>query len=237
MFPVIALLAGIAAALALLVPRGEGVTLRAPRGDWRRLMGHGPYVRLIVFALGAYLFLQGPIALFPIFVRARGGDMEAVSHMWILMLLLEIPLVAFSGMSLERLGARGLLALGVLAGGARWTLCFWADGLGVVYVSSLLHGVVVAGLLVGAELYVEQAVPERLRATGQAALAMFGVGLGGIASNVATGWLIDRSGNDAPYLVGGLGGLLLGALLPLWLPPPARPKPAPDEQTSPTSGA
>lgn len=229
MFPAIAVLYGLAALLAFLVPRSEGVVVRAPRGDWRRLVRHGPYLRLLLFVLGAYLFLQGPITLFPVFVRSRGGDMETVSRMWILMLLLEIPLVALSGMSLERIGARGLLVLGALAGGVRWAVCGLSVGLDAVYASSLLHGIVVAGLLVGAALYVDQAVPERLRATGQAALAMLGIGLGGIASNVATGWLIDRFGNDAPYLAGGCGGLLLAALLPWWLPPPSRPEPAPDE--------
>jgi MFS family permease len=87
----------------------------------------------------------------------------------------------------------------------------------------VLHGVTVAGLVIGAPLYVEAAVPERLRSTGQGALAMVGVSAGGISSNLATGWLLEHMGPDAPYVAGGLGGLALGALLPLLLPAPRRP--------------
>jgi hypothetical protein len=63
-------------------------------------------------------------------------------------------------------------------------------------------------------------VPERLRSTGQGILAMVGLSIGGISSNLGTGWLIEHVSADAPYIVGGLGALALGILLPLILPPP-----------------
>jgi MFS family permease len=143
--------------------------------------------------------------------------------MWVLMLIPEIPLIALSGASLRRLGARGLLALGVIAGGLRWTVCGLAPGSDLSIYVQLLHGVVVAGLVIGAPLYVDAAVPERLRSTGQGALAMVGLSLGGITSNLATGWLLEHYGADAPYIAVGVGALLLGCLVPLWLPPAHRP--------------
>ncbi len=66
-------------------------------------------------------------------------------------------------------------------------------------------------------------VPERLRSTGQGLLAMLGVSIGGIASNLSTGWLIEHVSVDAPYVAGGLGALVLGCLVPLLLPRPAPP--------------
>ena len=48
---------------------------------------------------------------------------------------------------------------------------------------------------------------------------MVGVSIGGIGSNLGTGWLLEHVGTDAPYIVGGLGALALFALLPLVLPP------------------
>jgi PPP family 3-phenylpropionic acid transporter len=158
--------------------------------------------------------------MFAIFVRAHGGDLGTIGRMWVVMLLLEIPLVALSGAGLARLGARGLLALGVVAGGVRWTACALSDDLGVIYAAQLLHGVVVAGLLLGGPLYVEGVVPERLRSTAQGLLAMVGVGVGGIVSNAASGWLLERGGADAPFLVGGLGAIALGAAVGAILPAP-----------------
>ena len=72
----------------------------------------------------------------------------------------------------------------------------------------------------GAPLYVEAVVPGRLRATGQGILAMVGASIGGISSNLGTGWLIEHVGPDAPYVVGGLGALALVALIPVILPHP-----------------
>ena len=86
----------------------------------------------------------------------------------------------------------------------------------------VLHGVVVAGLVIGSPLYVEAVVPEQLRATGQNLLAMVGVSVGGLLSNLGTGFLIDAFGPDAPYRVGGVAALFVAALLPWWLPAPQR---------------
>jgi PPP family 3-phenylpropionic acid transporter len=231
MFPITAALIAIGALFALALPAGGEMALRAPKGDWRRLLRHRPFVRLLAFTLVAYLFLHGPMSIFPIYVRSLGGTLDSVSEMWILMLLLEIPLVAFAGSSLARVGPRGLLAIGVVAGGLRWAVCGVADGLATIYPFQILHGVVVAGLVIGGPLYVEAVVPERLRSTGQGVLAMVGVSLGAITSHLGSGLLLEYAGPRAPYLVGGVGGLLLAALVPWILPPVARPAPEPDERT------
>ena len=147
------------------------------------------------------------MTIFPIYVRSLGGTLDSVSDMWILMLSLEIPLIALSGSSLARFGPRGLLAIGTLAGGVRWTACGLIGDLSIVFPFQILHGVVVAGLVVGGPLYVEAIVPERLRSTGQGVLAMVGVSLGAVASHLGSGWLLEHAGPRAPYLVGGIGSL------------------------------
>jgi PPP family 3-phenylpropionic acid transporter len=224
MLPLTGALVLIGGLAALAIPRGGALSLRAAPGDWRQLLRHRPYVRLLAFTFTAYFLLQGPMWFFPVYVRAHDGTLDAVSRMWVLMLIPEIALIALSGAGLQRLGARGLLALGVIAGGVRWTVCGIAPGSDWILFAQLLHGVVVTGLVIGAPLYVEAAVPERLRSTGQGVLAMAGVSLGGISSNLATGWLLEHFGADAPYIAGGVGALALGILLPLWLPPARRPE-------------
>jgi MFS family permease len=143
--------------------------------------------------------------------------------MWIPMLLLEIPLIFYLGAAVDRLGIRGLLAIGVISDGFRWLVCSLAGDLRVMFAVQLLHGVVVAGLFVGSALYVEATVPERLRSTGQGLLAMIGFSFAGVVSNVAGGLLLEHLGPDAPYRVAGCGALLLGAALPFLLPRPERP--------------
>jgi MFS transporter, PPP family, 3-phenylpropionic acid transporter len=222
MFPVTGALLLVAGAIALLLPGSGTMSVRAERGDWRRLLAHPPYVRLLGVALLGYGLLQGPMGIFPLFVRAHGGDLDTVSHLWVLMLALEVPLVALSGASLQRIGARGLLAIGLAAGGVRWTVCGFAPESSWMVPVQLLHGVVVAGLIIGSPLYVEAVVPEELRSTGQNVLAMVGVSLGGLLSNLGSGALYDLAGPDAPYRVGGIGAILATALLPWLLPAPSR---------------
>lgn len=222
MFPVTAGVMLVAAAIALALPRSSTLELRSARGDWRRLLAHPPYVRLLGITFLGYVMLQGPMGMFPIFVRAHGGSLDTVSHLWLLMLSLELPLIAFLGASLQRVGARGLLAIGLVAGGVRWLVCGFAPESGWMVPVQVLHGIVVAGLVIGSPLYVESVVPEQLRATAQNLLAMVGVSVGGLISNLFAGALIDASGADAPYQVGGFGALVVAALLPFWLPAPHR---------------
>jgi len=221
MFPAVTVLALAGALVALTLPREGAVSLRAPRDGLRQLLRHPPMLRLLVYCFAVHLFINGPIQLFPLFVRSLGGGLEDVSRMWIWMVMLEIPLMALSGTLLARLGSRRLLGLGVVAAGLRWAGSGLAAGLAVTSVLGLLHGLVVVGLGIGATLYVEESVPEPLRSTGQALLATVGVGAGGILSNLACGWLFDHLGARATYLGCGAGALVLG-LLVAWALPHAR---------------
>jgi PPP family 3-phenylpropionic acid transporter len=223
-----------AACVAWRLPREGSSAARSRRGDVRLLLRHRPYRRLLCFSFLAQLCLQAPIQLFAPFIVAHGGSIDTVSRMWIPMLLLEIPLIFYSGATLGRVGVRGLLAIGVIADGSRWLICSLVSDLSVIYALQLLHGVVIAGLFVGSALYAESAVPERLRSTGQGLLAMIGFGAAGVLSNACGGLLLQHFGADAPYRVGGIGALLLGAALPLILPRPRRPE-EPATSAAPTA--
>ncbi|HXF74638.1 MAG TPA: MFS transporter, partial [Methylomirabilota bacterium] len=109
MFPAAAGLVGLAACVAFFLPKRGAVSLRAARGDWRELLQNRPFLSLLFFSLSAQFLMQGSMWLFPLFVRSRGGDLETIRNMWILMLIFEIPLVLLTGSGLKRLGARGLL--------------------------------------------------------------------------------------------------------------------------------
>jgi MFS transporter, PPP family, 3-phenylpropionic acid transporter len=208
----------LASMIALALPKGGAVSLRAEAGDWRGLARSGPYVRLLVVTFLTYAFLQGPLVMFPLFVRSLGGDLEIVSRMWIWMLAFEIPLLAGVAAAPERIGARELIGIGIAADSIRWLVCATAPGLAAMEVVQVLHGVAVAGFIVGSALYVEAVVPGRLRSTAQGMLYMAGVSLGGMVSSAVSGALIDGFGARAPAIAGGAGGALLAIALPWLLP-------------------
>ncbi len=217
-FLLASLLLAAGSVVAWTLPHAGSVGLRASRGDYRILVRHGAYVRVLVFAFFSYLFLHGPMVLFPIYVRSRGGDMDTVSYMWIWMLLLEIPLVASAGAIFARVGPRVMVATATAVGGIRWFSCALATDLGWVYPVQMLHAVVVVGLLVGAPLYVEALIPERLRSTGQGLLTTFGGSIGGVLSATCSGWVLERWGPTALYLIAGVGAMAVAAMAPLLLP-------------------
>ena len=222
MFIVTAVLAAVAALVGLLLPREGVVAMRAARGDWRLLLGSNAYIRFLIFSFAAYLLSQGPMWLFPIFVRSRGGDIDTIRNMWVYMLIVEIPLVLASGSGLRRFGARGLLGIGVLVGGLRWLLCALIHDLQLLSFVQTLHGITVVGLLMGGPLYLEVVAPEKLRSTAQALLSMVGVGIAGIVSNLGSGWLLENAGINVLYAATGIGSALLGCFVWWILPAPER---------------
>lgn len=226
LFPAVAVMCLGAACLALALPRSRGLALKADPGEARRLLGRGPFVRLLILVWVTHSLIQGPIYLFPLFLSSRGGDATLLSRVWILMLLLEIPLIALSSRTSRRLGPRGLLRLGLTTEALRWTACALTSELWVIVAVQVLHGVGVAGILVGGPLYAERVVPRQLRSTGQALVSMAGPSAGAIASNVAAGWLMESVGMEAPYLLAGLGAGVLALTTRLWLPAPSDVQPA-----------
>ncbi len=219
MFPVTAAIVLSAALIAFFLPQKGVVAVRAARGDWRELLHNRAFIKFLLFALLAHFLLHGPMWFFPLFVRSRGGDLETIRSMWILMLLVEIPLVLFTGSGLKRLGARGLLMVGVSVGGLRWLSCALITDASWLFAVQALHGVTVVGLNLGSPLYLDTVAPEKLRSTAQGILSMVSMGVAGIASNIGAGWLVDRGGTDALYLICGIGSLTLG-LLGGWMLPP-----------------
>lgn len=221
MFPVTAALVFVSAVIAWFLPSKGAVAVRAARGDWRELLHNRPFVRFLFFSLLANFLMHGPMWLFPLFVRSRGGDVETIRSMWILMLTIEIPLVLLTGSGIKRLGARGMLTVGVLVGGARWLLCALIHDPMILFAVQALHGITVVGLNLGSPLYLDVVAPEKLRSTAQGVLSMVSAGVAGIASNTTSGWLVDRGGTDLLYLICGVGCLALG-LASFWILPVAR---------------
>ena len=218
MFPLTAGLVFVSAFIAFSLPKKGAVGLRAERGDWRELLHNRPFVRFLCFSLLAHFLMHGPMWLFPIFIRARGGDLSTIRNMWILMLIVEIPLVLSTGSGLKRLGARGMLTAGVTVGGLRWILSALIDDSNLLFAVQALHGVMVVGLNLGSPLYLDVVAPEKLRSTAQGILSMVGSGLAGILSNLTAGWLVDHSGVNLLYLLCGIGSLILG-ILSVWILP------------------
>jgi PPP family 3-phenylpropionic acid transporter len=215
--------AAVGGVAALAIPRTHATRVRAHAGEWLQLLREPNLLRALTFGFLAYMSMQGPMHMFPILVRSHGGEVDAIAHMWIWMIALEIPLVFVLGRSVELLGKRGIVAIGIGASAIRWLVSGLTGDMTVLTAVQILHGVTVWGVMMGMPVYIDALVPNRLRSTGQAAFGFVGAGLGAVASNFTSGWLVDVGGAGAPAIAGGALGLAALLLVPLLLPrPPSR---------------
>jgi MFS transporter, PPP family, 3-phenylpropionic acid transporter len=225
MFYLAAALALGAALTALGLRQSPALALRSQRGDLRALLGLPVFVRTLLFTAGGQLFMIAPMQFFPLYVRARGGSVSDVSHMWIWMLLLEVPLIFYSGGLFERIGVTRLMAAATACTGLRWIASAAAPTLAYAYPVQMLHALMVAGVGIGTTLQVERIVPPRLRSTGQALIVMVGASIGGMLSSLIGGALLERFGIDVLFLASGAGALLWA--LAWWRPLVADVRPVP----------
>jgi MFS transporter, PPP family, 3-phenylpropionic acid transporter len=220
-FVLAGVLAATASAVALSFPSSPpALRVRMARGEERLLLENTSYLRVLLVVGLAYGFLHGPMVLFPLYVHARGGDHATISYMWAVALSAETLLMFGSAALYARLGPKRMISLGILACGLRWLCCGLCFDLRYVYPLQITHAVMVTSLQVGAPLLIETLVPERLRASSQSGLNMVGASVGGVASSMVAGMLLDSAGIDVVMLLGGGTGIALGLAAPLLLPAP-----------------
>ncbi len=217
-FPLAAVCFATAAMLAFSLPRQGEVSLRARRGEYRQLLSHGPFLRVLAASVLAVICMRGPGVMLPILVFDHGGSIHIISTMWLLMLSLEVPLITWFGATVRRLSLRGVMIAGVASAAVRWLASGYVHDLHVMTSIQILHGVGVWGVIVCAPSYVDRVVPASLRSTAQGALAMTAFGVGGVISSALAGWLLENFGPRSPAQWGGAGALLLTFGL-FWLLP------------------
>ena len=230
LFPCSAAIILLTTAVVFLIPNQKVIRERARPGAWRKLIGDRKFLRFLLYVFLVNFMLDGPMFLFPIFVKkiAPENTLDTLKWLWLIMLVPEIVAIAFAGHIRRRIGVRLLMFLGLAAGGLKWLACgFLGDLPAVLHASMLLHSVYVVGALVAMPLCVNYLVPTQLRSTGQGLATMVSSSLGGgICSTLVAGWLIDHFNNAAmPQICGGIGAMLLLIIAP-YLVPNVGPKPA-----------
>jgi PPP family 3-phenylpropionic acid transporter len=221
-FPVAAAIILLMGAVVFLVPNQKEIREKARQGAWRTLVLDRKFLRFLLYVFLANFMLDGPMFLFPIYVKSVAPEqtLGTLKWLWLIMLIPEIILIALSGSIRRRIGVRVLMFSGLAAGGLKWLACgFFGDVPVVLHASMLLHGAYVVGTLVAMPLCVNYLVPVQLRSTGQGMATMFSSSLGGgICSTFAAGWLIDHVGPAAPQMYGGIGAMLLLIIAPILVP-------------------
>lgn len=95
-------------------------------------------------------------------------------------------------MVLPRIGIRKALAIGVIAWPLRYVIFAMGGPLWLVVLSLSLHGIGYTFFFVVSQIYVDKVAPNDIRASAQAMLTLFTLGIGNFLGTLFTQWILGR---------------------------------------------
>ena len=164
-----------------------------------------------------FMLLSSPISLFPLLVIEMGGNIQQIGFLWIPMLVLEIPLIFYASVWLKKFGAKNFILIGILCDGLRWLATIIISDLFWIFFFQLFHGIVVVGLFIGMQIYVENELQKNLRSTAQTLLGMI-MGLGSVLSFIWSGLILEFFDVVTPFFISGFFAIILFAMTWGFLP-------------------
>ncbi|MGA8654759.1 MAG: MFS transporter [Chthoniobacterales bacterium] len=134
--------------------------------------------------------------------------------------LFEVP----SNLLLERFGARLWIARIMISWGIISAVTMFAHSVPIFYLLRFLLGVAEAGFFPGIILYLTYFFPSKRRA-GIVALFMMAIAVTGVIGGPISGWIMQRFQQSAGlkgwqmlFLLEGIPSIIIGFVVPFWLP-------------------
>jgi MFS transporter, PPP family, 3-phenylpropionic acid transporter len=147
-----------------------------------------------------------------VYMADMGASKSLMGLSLTLSTLSELPVLFFGGWLLKRLGAQGLMLLGMLVVGVRLVLYAAFPFPAAILAIQIVHGLTFAAIWMAAVTYAHEIAPPGLSATAQGLFGAMMLGLGGAAGGFLGGLLIGAVGARFMYLAAGLA-MLAGVLV------------------------
>jgi PPP family 3-phenylpropionic acid transporter len=125
----------------------------------------------------------------------------------------ELPILFFANRLLKRLGAYGLLVLGLTITGIRLLLYAWLNFTAGILIFQLLNGMTYPMIWVAGVSYAYENAPEGMKATAQGLFGAMIVGIGAAAGSFLGGLMLEGIGGRWMYLIFGVGLLVSVAVI------------------------
>ncbi|MGI9481904.1 MAG: MFS transporter [Hyphomicrobiales bacterium] len=131
--------------------------------------------------------------------RELGLPGGTIGILWGAGVAAEVLLFAYSGQSLKRFGAAGLILVAALAGIVRWSITANDPAFALLFAIQMLHALTFAAAHLGALHFINQAIPRALQATAQGVYYAFGVSLLMSIATIVAGDIYSTHGAYAFY--------------------------------------
>jgi MFS family permease len=217
----------VGAALSLLVA-GYALTLphtpplAASQSAWRVLQDglalarHRDIQVLLITSFGVYVTAPMIFQVIPGYLEWRGLPRAWISPTMTLGQMTEVAMLGALPWLLLRLGAKGIMVLGIAAWFVRFLTLAAAPPLAIAVAGTLLHGIPIACLTVGGQLYIDSRSTDHLRASAQGLVLVCTSGIGALLGSVLAGEIVARTG-PGDVLVFLIPCVIDGALLVYFL--------------------
>lgn len=164
--------------VSLSVPRQERLVRLAQGEGLVSVLQDRVVVQFLLCAVLGYAAFAAYNIFFSLYLQGLGASTTVVGLAAGIATLSELPMMAMAGWLIRRVGVKPLLVAALSAGLIRWIAYALLHDYRLALIFQVLHGPAFAGFYVAGVTFMEQRVPARLRATGQALFnsAIFGVG-------------------------------------------------------------
>ena len=170
----------------------------------------------IVFLLASGLSMSSHAVLYTlgsVHWKHLGFDDHVIGALWAVGVCAEIALFAFAGRFLRNVSGSALIFAGGAGGVLRWVVTAFDPPLAILFPMQVLHAATFALTHLGAMVFLQATVPERLSRLGQGLYASLSSGIFMSAAMYASGYLYEAFAGRA-YLF--MAGMSLAAALAAW---------------------
>jgi MFS family permease len=148
---------------------------------------------LLITSFGVYLTAPTVYQVIPGYLERRGLPRAWISTTMTLGQLAEIATLAVLPWLLRRFGVKATLMLGIAAYFLRFLSLTLDPPLWLAVAGTVLHGVGIAGFVVGGALYIDSRCGDHVRASAQALFLVCMSGIGALLGNLMAGEIVGRT--------------------------------------------
>ncbi len=166
--------------------------------DFIRLLKHPLLFLFFTSVLFHNLSYVGNYSYFSAHLKILGLSGEFISLCWAVSPMGEILIFRYGDKILSRWSNRTIFQAGLIAAGLRWVILGFFDNPLLILAGQLLHSIGFGGYYLASIQILSQAIPERMRSSGQGLFAAC-ISLATVIGNIVTAVIFEKYGTHAIF--------------------------------------
>jgi PPP family 3-phenylpropionic acid transporter len=154
----------------------------------------------MIFTIGVHSTLSFYNAFFAIYYRNMGADNGLLGWSIFIASVSEVFFLLYGDKVITKFGIKRTLFSAAFIAVIRWALFAAITDIYIILILQLLHGLIFIVLAYSMSMYINNKVPDELKASGQTLNAVVSMGISKIIGNIGGGMLSDVIGIKQVFL-------------------------------------